>query len=199
MDWNKMLDKIFKQKQKKVFINMVILLLCGVLLILIGDITTSLTNSKKTKAKNTVEVNTNAQLVSTSSSYEEKVKKDLTDILSQMEGVGKVSVMIYFEGGSESVPAVNVNDVNKKIEEKDTQGGHRITTENSKSTNIVIISESGGNKPFVVKQVNPAIGGVVVVAEGASIPHIRENLQNAVKTVLNIPIHKVSVVPMKRN
>lgn len=197
MDFKKILDKLSKNKKNTVF-YMILLLLCGVLLVLIGDITNSLNVKKAKEIKDTVEVNTNSNIVSTSSTFEEKIKKDLTDTLSQIAGVGKVSVMIYFDGGNESIPAMNINDTNKKIEEKDSQGGLRVTTESSKSQNIVIVNESGGNKPYILKQVNPSIGGVIVVSEGASSAEIRERIINAVKTVLNIPANKVSVMPMKK-
>ena len=200
MDFRKMFEKHCKNP-RKLMINMVIFLLCGVLLILIGDITQNLNTKKDKNAKiqNTVEVNTNAEALATSGNFEDKVRKDLSDTLLQIAGVGKVSVMIYFEGGSESLPAMNINDNNKKTEEKDSQGGVRTTTEINKSQNIVVISEGSSNKPFIIRQVNPAVGGVMVVAEGADNAEIRERIHNAVKTVLNIPANKVSVMPMKKN
>jgi stage III sporulation protein AG len=199
MKIKEMFEKYCKNP-KKFMVNMVIFLLCGVLLILIGDITQTLNmrKDKNAKLQNTVEVNSNSGIVATSSSYEDKVKKDLAETLLQVSGVGKVSVMIYFEGGSESLPAMNISDNNKKTEEKDSQGGLRTTTEVNKSQNIVVISDGGDNKPFIIKQVNPAIGGVMVVAEGAVNAEVREKLQNAVKTVLNISANKVSVMPMKK-
>lgn len=200
MDIKKIFEKYCKNP-KKFMVNMVIFLLCGVLLILIGDITQTLNirKDKNAKLQNTVEVNSNAGIMSTSSTYEDRVKKDLTETLLQVSGVGKVSVMIYFEGGSESLPAMNINDNNKKTEEKDSQGGVRTTTEVSKNQNIVVVSDGGSNKPFIIRQVNPAIGGIMVVAEGADNAEVRERVQNAVKTVLNVPANKVSVMPMKKN
>lgn len=200
MDIKKVFNKYCKNPKKFMF-NMVIFLLCGVLIILIGDITQNL-NTKKdkdVKQQNIVEVSSNAGIVPTSNSYEEKLRKDLTDTLLQVSGVGKVSVMIYFEGGSESLPAMNINDTNKKIEEKDSQGGLRTTTEANKSHNVVIVNDGGNSKPFVVRQVNPTIGGVMIVAEGSENAELRERLHNAVKTVLNIPGNKVTIMPMKKN
>lgn len=174
------------------------MLVLGVVLILLGNLNNKLSNKKTNNVKNSVEVNTNSNIIATSPSYEDKVKKDLIDTLSQMQGVGKVTVMIYFEGGSESIPALNLSDTNKKIEEKDNQGGVRITTETSKSQNVVLMNDVSGNKPIIIKQVNPSIGGVIVVAEGAASSEVKERILNSVKTVLNIPASKVSVVPMKK-
>ncbi|SKA81963.1 stage III sporulation protein AG [Caloramator quimbayensis] len=197
MNLKKFIEKLNSNRKKSIY-YLIVLLLCGVLLILIGDITSTLYSKKSKETKNTVEVNTNSNIITTSQSFEDKVKKDLIDTLSQIQGVGKVSVMIYFEGGSESVPALNVNDTNKKVEEKDSQGGVRVTTEMSKNQNVVIISEGGNSKPYIIKQINPSIGGVMVVAEGANSSEIKERILNSVKTVLNIPASKVSVMPMKK-
>lgn len=200
MDMKKLIDKYFKDKnKKKVIMNLIVFALLGVLLILIGDITTNL-NGKKTKSgKNIVEVDTSSEAMAISSSYEEKIRNELVDTLAAMAGVGRVKVMIYFDGGSESLLATNNNDVNKKVDEKDTQGGTRTTNEISKNQTVVMINEGGGSKPVIVKQVNPSIGGVMVVAEGAQNVEIKEKIHNAVKTVLGIPYHKVSVMPMKNN
>lgn len=197
MNFKKLIEKLNSNRKKSIY-YLIVLLLCGVLLILVGDITANLYSKKPKETKNTVEVNTNSNIITTSQSFEDKVKKDLIDTLSQIQGVGKVNVMIYFEGGSESVPALNINDTNKKVEEKDSQGGVRVTTEMSKNQNVVIISEGGNSKPYIIKQINPSIGGVMVVAEGANSSEIKERILNSVKTVLNIPASKVSVMPMKK-
>ncbi|MCX7885201.1 MAG: stage III sporulation protein AG [Caloramator sp.] len=197
MNLKKIIEKLNSDRKKTIY-YLIILLLCGVLLILIGDITSTLNSKKGNETKNTVEVNTNSNIIATSSNFEDRVKKDLIDTLSQIQGVGKVTVMIYFEGGSESIPALNINDTNRKVEEKDSQGGLRVTTETSKNQNIVLISEAGTSKPYIIKQINPTVGGVIVVAEGASSSEIKERILNSVKTVLNIPASKVSVMPMKK-
>lgn len=198
MNIKKILEKYFKGDSKKVVRNMTIVILFGVLLILIADVLSGL-NSKKTDNENsTVEVNTATGIPVTSNTYEEKIKSDLTETLSMITGVGNVSVMIYFEGGSESIPAVNINNTNRRTDEKDNQGGTRVTTEENNNTNVVIVDKNNSTEPFIVKQVNPSIGGVLVVAEGASNPEMKEKIHNAVKTVLNLPANKVTVLPMKK-
>ena len=190
-------ENLCKDKKKAVY-YLTVILLVGVLLILIGDITTSLLGKNKPRSKNTVQVTTTSENATTTSTYEDSIKKELTETLSKIQGVGRVSVMIYFEGGTSSVPAFNVNDSNKKTEEKDTQGGTRVTTETTKSQSLVIVNDGSNNKPYILEEMNPKIGGVVVVSDGADDPVIKENITNAVKTVLNIPSNQVSVMPMKK-
>lgn len=202
MDFKKLFEKAFNFKDtKKTMMNLVIILIFGVLLILVGDIVSNMNSKRAKDTKNSVEVTTNAKSAGVQAGqggYDERVKKELSDALAHVAGVGKVNVMIYFDGGTESVPAMNITDTNKKTEEKDGQNGTRVTTENSKTQNIVVVNEGSGSKPFIVKQLNPSIGGVMVVAEGANNPEIKERLLNAVRTVLNLPVHKVSILPMER-
>lgn len=198
MDIKKIFDKYFSGDSKKTVRNMLIIILIGVLLILIADIISGLTNKDSNNNKSTVEVNTTTGIPVTSNTYEEKIKKDLTEALSMIAGVGNVNVMIYFEGGSESIPAVNINNSSTKTDEKDNQGGTRTTVEENQNTNVVIINKNSNTEPFIVRQVNPKIGGVMVVAEGASSSEMKEKIHNAVKTVLNLPSNKVTVMQMKK-
>jgi stage III sporulation protein AG len=198
-------EKLYKNP-KKLLLNMIIFFLLGVLLILIGDISGSLSEKSKTERKNSIEVNSSASTGSNvplqtqiSDSYEEKTKKELVDTLSDIDGVGRISIMINYESGEQSVPAFNEVDSNKRIEEKDNEGGLRITTENNKNQEIVMINNGSENKPLVVKQYNPKISGVMIVAEGSENPIVKERLFFAAKTVLNLPGSKVSVMPMKKS
>jgi stage III sporulation protein AG len=194
MDIKGLLDKNMKNP-KKFILNMIIVILIGILMMLISNVYKSinLADKKKKEEKSVIEVSTYAPQLT----YEEKLKKDLIDILMQIDGVGKVNAMIYFEEGASTVPAYNENNSIRKIEEKDNQGGTRITTENSRNINVVLMNEGTSNKPFIIKEIRPRIGGVIVVAEGAKSPLIKEQIINAVKTGLNIPANKVSVLPMK--
>ncbi|CCJ34595.1 stage III sporulation protein AG [Caloramator australicus] len=194
MNLKGLLDKNMKNP-KKFILNMIIVILIGILMMLISNVYKSinLADKKKKEEKSVIEVSTYAPQLT----YEEKLKKDLIDILMQIDGVGKVNAMIYFEEGASTVPAYNENNSIRKIEEKDNQGGTRITTENSRNINVVLMNEGTSNKPFIIKEIRPRIGGVIVVAEGAKSPIIKEQIINAVKTGLNIPANKVSVLPMK--
>lgn len=198
MNLNKFLDKYFKGNTKKLAANFIVFLLIGVLLILIGNIASNLYAKKTPNESAAVEVSTNSEAVDLTSGYQEKLKRELADILSQMEGVGKVSVMIYFNGGSESLPAMNINDTSKKTDEKDNQGGTRTTIESTKNESIVVINDANSSKPFIVKQLNPSIAGVIVVAEGADNAEIKEKIHNAVKTALSLSSNRVTVMPMKK-
>ncbi|TDT61948.1 stage III sporulation protein AG [Fonticella tunisiensis] len=197
MDFKKLQEK-FKDT-KKLMYYLLIAILLGVLLMLIGNVTTSLNSSSlgEKDKKNTIQVNTNTA-AGTPSTYEDKLKKELTDTLSQIEGVGKVVVTINFEEGYEEVPVMNKNNSDRRIEEKDSNGGTRITTEKTDSSNAVIVNDGSGSKVVITRRINPKVAGVIVVAEGAENRKLRDDLILAVRTVLNVQEHKVAVMPMKK-
>ncbi|MEG0371995.1 MAG: stage III sporulation protein AG [Clostridium sp.] len=211
MKFREYIKKIYNDP-KKFITNVVVFLVLGVLLMLAGKtgfgilgINSDKSNVNKPKKEivaqqgDEIQVASNTENFLGNKDYEEKLKRDIADTLVQINGVGKVSVMIYFEGSSESVPAVNSIDSNKKTEEKDKEGGTRTISEINKNSTVVITGESGRNKALIVKETRPVIGGVMIVAQGALDSAIKEEVTSAVKTLLNIPINKVFVSPMKKS
>jgi stage III sporulation protein AG len=64
---------------------------------------------------------------------------------------------------------------------------------------VLLQSGNGGSStPVVVKELHPEIAGVLVLAEGANNPGLKEKLIQAVETVLNIPSYRVMVLPKGR-
>lgn len=127
---------------------------------------------------------------------EEKLKS----ILSQMQGVGKVDVMITYETTSENVPAYDTKRSLNRTEEKDGDGGAR-SIEQEECDNTLAYEEStlgGGKTPVILKELEPKVRGVLVVAEGAENISVRERICSAVSVVLDIPVHKVEVIQRKK-
>lgn len=112
-----------------------------------------------------------------------------------MRGVGKVEVMITLEMGSEIIPASNTVNTNNTTEEKDSNGGVRVMTSQSSTQNIVTSNTGNSQKPMVLKEIKPQVNGVIVVAEGAENIEIKAKLYDAVKTVLQVPGHRVQIYP----
>lgn len=129
---------------------------------------------------------------STNADNEARLKK----VLEAIDGAGRVEVMITYESGPEMVPAMNQSTTTQESEEftgTDTVRQSRTTDE---SQNPVIASGQEDDL-LVLKEVEPEVRGVVVVAEGASDIQVQLNLQRAVQTVLNVPADKVEVFSMK--
>lgn len=122
--------------------------------------------------------------------YNTELEKKLIGILSKFKGVGQVDVMITFEDSVETIPASNTIRTVENTKETDSQGGMREVQR--EDTNIQIVNSQSGI-PMTIKEVNPTIRGVIVVAEGASNPLVLERLYEAVKTVLGVNGNRVQV------
>ena len=113
-------------------------------------------------------------------SDEEKLK----DILSQVEGVGKVSVMITYYGSSEKALA---------YETKTDKGAQTSNGAGGESKDERAVMSDGA--PVVVRDIYPEVKGVVVIAEGAGSPAVKQAICEAVSTSLGIAIHRICVLP----
>ncbi|MGI5839008.1 MAG: hypothetical protein ACOX8W_05035 [bacterium] len=127
--------------------------------------------------------------------YEKALAADLASILSQIDGAGAVSVSISLETGVEKIYARNTTVTNRTVEEKDSGGGTRVTTEVDETGELVIVREGqSGNEALVaVKEIRPQIAGVVIVAEGAAASQVKADLTRAAATALAIPAVRVQV------
>ncbi len=147
----------------------IIIVICAIVLLA----ALNLTESKSEQSKEIAESGKEAIFAEDDDEYENKIRVELENVISQIEGVGKVSIMITFEGSS-----TNEYQTDMDISETD---------ETSKT---VII----GNKEALIKSVKkPAAVGVLVVCEGGDSLKVKEKVINAVSTVLNISSNRVYV------
>ncbi|QNB45530.1 hypothetical protein BR63_03880 [Thermanaerosceptrum fracticalcis] len=127
------------------------------------------------------------------STVESALAQQVSQILCQVEGAGKVTVSVSLTAGPAHDYARNTTDSKSTIEEKDTGGGTRTTTEMNQKAELVFAQGKG--EPVIVKELGPQIKGIVVVAEGAKDVEIRSKLSRAVQSMLDLPAHRVMVLP----
>lgn len=127
----------------------------------------------------------------TDTGYEQQIEKRLVTILQKMEGVGQVSVMVTTYSNEEKVLASDVTQSSQQSEEKDQAGGTRNSVSTNSNQKVVMQS---GNTPYVVKENKPEIKGVLILAEGADNSTVRSEITEAVANLLDVPVHKVSVL-----
>lgn len=189
------LEKIlFKGDKKKAKDFLISLAIIGIIIILAANVifgSWGKNNSSKPdlSKENTVEV-----LKTITSDDKDELQKRVEGIISKIEGAGNVSVLITYYSGKELVPAFDTKKSDNDIQEKDTQGGTRNTKKNDIETNIVYEEQQGSKKPLIVKELMPQVKGVLVVAEGANEPVVKENIVRSVQVLLDVQIHKIQVV-----
>ncbi|MBP2653001.1 MAG: hypothetical protein H6Q73_570 [Firmicutes bacterium] len=167
----------------------------GIILLLVGGIL-------ETKSTDKSESVTPPQAVSaiptTNKNYEDALEAKLANLLSQVNGAGTVAVNITLENGSAQEYAKNVTKESKTVAEKDTSGGVRTTVETKESTQVLLSKENGIDRPVIVREIKPAIKGVLVVAEGAENSIVKANLVRAIEAALGVPSYKITVLPQRK-
>jgi stage III sporulation protein AG len=197
MNFKKLIDYINNHSSKKNLYNLVIVFLIGVLLLIITNFFSSTTGTASEPTNASVEQSiqlTNAEYAN----YEANKRKELENILSQMQGVGRVQVMIHFSSGEELVPAINIQQGQSSTTERDTEGGERRTIQDNNGTNVVITNKGSNTEALILKRVYPKITGVVVVAEGAEDNQVRLQIISSITKLFELPANKVDVYPMKK-
>ncbi len=130
--------------------------------------------------------------------YVENQEERLKSILEQMDGVGRIQVMIRAKASKEYVVEKDLTTNTNTVHETDAQGGTRQSSEMSKSESALYTKDGSGNDvPWVIKELEPEIEGVVVAAEGGGNENIASEITQAVQVLFDIPIHKIKVVKMK--
>lgn len=125
--------------------------------------------------------------------YSVILEKKLTEILEKFHGVDKVHVMITLEDSSEKIPATDKTRLVETTEEIDSEGGERKIKREDEKTELLNLSD----EIIVLKEVQPNVKGVIVVAEEIEDGIILENIYEAVKTVLGVSANKVQVFTNK--
>lgn len=131
------------------------------------------------------------------SEMEKDISQQLEKVLGQISGVGTVEVTVNLASTPEKDFAVNTTTGNKNTQEQDQGGGTRAITETSAQDQMVLVRESQNNQeqPVVVMEKKPEVKGVVVVADGVNDAVVKANVMNATQVYLDIPLHKVIVLP----
>lgn len=101
--------------------------------------------------------------------------------LSEIDGAGKVELMLSLEQTGETVYAVNTRE----------SGG----VSESRESDVAVVSSSGyGEAPVTVKSVLPTFRGAVVLCDGADNAAVRLAVTQAVGTVCGLSSDRITVL-----
>lgn len=125
------------------------------------------------------------------------LQNELEEILSTINGVGKVKVLINYSETSSVVAMYNETVTESSTEEKDTEGGTRNITETDTQKEIAYTEDNGSSKPITEKVIMPTIEGAIITAQGASNATVKANIISAVEAVTGLATHKIQVFQMK--
>ncbi|MED4017075.1 stage III sporulation protein AG [Sutcliffiella cohnii] len=133
----------------------------------------------------------------TISDYERHYENQLKEAIEAMQGVEEATVVVNVDASELKVLQTNKSTHNQKTEETDRDGGKRDVEDVSKDEQVVITRSGNDEQPIIIETKKPPIRGVLIVAQGAESITIKQMIVEAVTRVLDVPQHKVAVVPKK--
>ena len=186
-------------KSKKNLENAIVFVIILVVTIIIINTIWGENESKKeekTTQDNSAQlVNSDVESVEISGDTEKSIKQ----ILSKINGVGKVEVLITYSESSQVVAMYNEKNNESQTKEEDKSGGTRTIQENTTDKEIVYKEENGKKVPVTEKVVMPKMEGALIVAEGANNAEVKTNIIQAVEALTGLATHKIQVLEMKSN
>lgn len=192
-------DEPNKKKIENLVVFLIILIITIIVINVIWSGDKKSDNSESTSDKNKkLASDTQTVQISNDETSDDLVVK-LEDILSKINGVGKVRVMITYSKTSQTVPLYNQDSSEKNTEESDKQGGTRKITETGTKTEIVYKEVNGEKIPITQSVISPIIEGAIVTAEGANNITVKTNIIQAVEAVTGVATHKIQVFEMSKN
>ena len=102
----------------------------------------------------------------------------LAEMLAQIEGAGRVSVMITYESGTEKSLAYETRTSSRESSGEKSEDRKAVTS---------------GGEPMVVKEVYPQVKGVIVAADGADSASVKTAIREAVTASLGVSAHRVCI------
>ena len=148
---------------KKIYIYLILILLTGIFMMIFS------------KTEKNISLETSTDITSNNGIYENSsytyLEQKLSDVLSKIDGVGKVDVFINYGN-------------NKEINNK-----------NNDTKSVLGILKDDSTHKMDNNEVN--IKGVFIVDEGGGDTEVVNTLRNVVSNVLGLALHRVNVLKMK--
>ncbi len=195
--WEKIIG--YGKKMKKD--QLLILLLAGILLFVISLPVnpTKKTTSKQSVQESSAGTDTESQnRLAAQMDYAAELEEKLRKTLIQVAGVGDAKVMLTLESSVETVVEKDVPNTRNTSSEADSTGGTRTSMDiTSSEATVYMTDETGRQTPYVVKEIEPMIKGVVIVAAGGNDPMVVSAITEATQALFQIEPHKIKVMKMK--
>ena len=133
----------------------------------------------------------------TEQDYATYLEGRLEKVLGGVSGVGKVSVMVTLASTEELVVEKDEPVSRSNVNETDSEGGSRITSQYETNETTIYSTESGVSEPYVVMRILPKVEGVLVVAEGAGSGTVSKSVSEIIQALFDLEAHKIKVVKME--
>lgn len=194
-----------RSSPKKVPVYLIIILIFGVLLMIIGTIGKE--GNKPSNDQWIEEEKEKGDIIATKAKPKETndltetekvIQERLEKMLENISGVSRTEVMVNLQGTEEKVYEKDTIFRQQTTKEEEREGGTREVEDGSKEEKVVIVRQGDKEEPLLLHTRKPEARGVLVVAEGVENLKVKEWVVEAVTRALDVPPHKVSVLPRER-
>lgn len=169
MDVNMLKESFFEFTKKYKYVVLILLIGIGLMLLPTGKQRESVTQNQPEKQ---LEKEGSASVL-------------LADVLSNIDGAGKVQVYLTIASGEQTIYQTN-DTVSTGVDTSNTQ------------IDTVTITDAQRNETGLVRQVNPPVyQGAIVVCQGADRAAVRLAIADAVSKVTGLGTDRISVLKMK--
>ena len=139
--------------------------------------------------QNKAETPTTVQTQPVTADYAQEMESRLTKMLLQIDGAGRVSVMLTLQRGEQTQYQTDT-----KVTNEQTSAG----SQTSEERKTVILSEgSAYDEAAVSSVIYPQFQGALIVSEGADNAQVRWSIVCAVSALTGLGSDKITVVKMK--
>lgn len=172
--WEEMRKRYWPLKKDQLLILVLLGLLLAVIAIPVDE-----KENREEKTENTLPVS--SESAEENMDYERQMEQKLEELLGSVDGVGKVRVMLTFEGTGE-----------KRVEKDQT-----LTAEETREETVYEEMGSSERTPYVTSETNPKVEGVLVIAEGGGSSRIKQEILEAAQALFGIDAHKIKIMKME--
>lgn len=198
---NNLFTKKEGESNKRKMENLVVFLIILIITIIVINVIWNGDNKEDTKT-----TDDNKKLATKEENYQEDIAKNdisedslsnnLESILTNIDGVGKVQVMITYSETSKIIPIYNEESTEENTEETDSEGGTRKVTQTDTKKEVIYEEKDGAKELITQSTTSPKIEGAIITAEGAGNAEVKTNIIQAVEAVTGLATHKIQVFQM---
>ena len=124
----------------------------------------------------------------------EKMEQRIAEVLAQVDGAGKVEVILTLKTSTEVILA---RDEQTSYKSSGEQGEVTDYDMDSDVSTVVISTGSGTEEAVVIKRIYPEYLGALVVCEGGDSASVRLKIVQAISSLTGLKADKITVIKMK--
>ncbi|MBM7633652.1 stage III sporulation protein AG [Geomicrobium sediminis] len=146
-------------------------------------------------ARNTEQSKPSANAATEFQLIEQAYGERLQQALETIDGISNVDVVVNVKETESKVYEKDRSIRQQTTDEADTEGGNRTLDEGTEEETLVLVQQGGTEEPLLIRVDKPDVTGVLVVANGVESMQRKEWVIEAVTRTLDVPAHRVSVMP----